>query len=311
MHRLRSVLARWRTTGPERETEGERPYPSPFIVGVGRSGTTMLRLMLDSHPELAIPSETHFIPRAFRACERAKNPHAAFYRATTTYRTWADHQIDEDEMRKRVAAIKPFDLGEALRVFYQMYAERFGKVRWGDKTPQYLRHMRLVSELLPEARFIHILRDGRDVALSTKDLWFGPDSVEENAKWWTSWIEDARRQSQYLEFYKEIRYEDLITDTETVLRETCAFLNLPYEASMLDYHQTAGDRMRELDWDVPASKKKPFVRGVDRTGIHSLTSEPPQKNRIGRWKKEMEEKDRERYENIAGDMLRELGYETG
>lgn len=267
--------------------------------------------MLDAHSDMAIPYETHFIPQAARACDRAANPYTAFHRVATGYRTWADHQVNEDELRERIASIEPFDLGEALRVFYKMYAERFGKARWGDKTPQYLRHLNLIRDLLPESRFVHVMRDGRDVALSTSNLWFGPDSVEENAKWWKTWIEDARQQAQHLELYKEIRYEDLVTDPEAVLKDVCTFLELPYEAKMLDYHRTADSRMRELDWDVPASKNKPLVRGVDRTGIHSLTSEPPQKNRAGRWKREMKREDRKRFEDIAGDMLRELGYETG
>ena len=85
-------------------------------------------------------------------------------------------------MAERVFGIESFDLGEALRAFYGVYAGRFGKWRWGDKTTNYVRQMSLIHDLLPETRFVHIIRDGRDVALSTRDLWFGPDSVEEAAR---------------------------------------------------------------------------------------------------------------------------------
>jgi hypothetical protein len=73
-------------------------------------------------------------------------------------------------LAERVSGNEPFDLGESLRAFYGVYAERFGKPRWGDKTPNYVRRMSLIYGLLPEARFVHIIRDGRDLAPSTRDL---------------------------------------------------------------------------------------------------------------------------------------------
>ena len=298
------------TPGSEERSEAQASPPAPFIVGAERSGTTLLRLMLDAHPELAVPPETHFIDRAAQECRDAPDPRRAFLETVTSHRRWGDFQIDGERLERRVSGIEPFDLGEALRTFYGLYAERFGKPRWGDKTPLYVHRMELISTLLPEARFIHIIRDGRDVALSTKDLWFGPDSVEEAAQKWRSLIEKARQQSQGLPHYLEIRYEDLVSDTEPTLKRICEFVDLSWDPGMLAYHKTAEERMSEIYRDMKTPRGKKVVRGEMRRSLHTLTGSPPQRDRIARWRGEMSIADQKRFEEVAGETLRELGYEV-
>ena len=310
LSRLKSQLADGRAPISKAQLEQNSLTPSPFVVGVGRSGTTLLRLMLDAHPDLAIPPETHFIPEAARAHKRALNPRRAFLKTLTSHPMWNDHDIDADLLRQKISALKPFDLSEALRAFYQLYAGRHAKPRWGDKTPLYVRHMRLIQSLLPEARFVHIIRDGRDVALSHKGLWFGPDSIEEAARWWVSWIEEARSQSRHLSHYLEIRYEDLVLETEATLQRVSAFVALPWNPAMLDYHKRAAGRMLEMHRDLPVQGGVRTIRAEERKAIHFLTSKPPQRDRIGRWQNEMTEVDRKCFERIAGGMLRELGYDV-
>jgi hypothetical protein len=266
-------------------------------------------MLVDAHPDLAIPPETQFIPDAAEACSESSNPREAFLKALTSHRVWEDQHIDIELLRQRISVIEPFDLGEALRAFYRLYAEKFSKPRWGDKSA-YLSVMRLIQELLPEARFIHIIRDGRDVALSIKDLWWGPNSFEEAAKWWIAGIENARNQVKDLPWYLEVRYEDLVLDTEPTLKKICNFIALPWNALMLDYSKGADERMAELT-SVVAPDARRVVSSQERRKIHSLLSKPPEATRVGRWKKEMAESDRERFEKIAGDMLKEFGYHTG
>ena len=267
--------------------------------------------MLDAHPEMAIPPETHFIGRAAEACEDAPDPRRAFLETVMSHRRWGDFRVDGERLTEKVSGIEPFDLGEALRAFYGVYAERFGKPRWGDKTPNYVRRMGLIHGLLPEARFVHIIRDGRDVALSTRDLWFGPDSVEEAARRWRSLIEEARRQSGELPHYLEVRYEDLVSETESTLRGIGEFVDLPWDPGMLAYHATADERLKEINRDIETPKGKKVVRGEMRRSLHTLTGKPPQRDRIARWRTEMGETDRRRFEEVAGGTLRGLGYEVG
>jgi hypothetical protein len=264
--------------------------------------------MLDAHPGLAIPSQTHFIPLAAAACQDAVNPMQAFVETLTSHLLWPNFHIDADILRERVAALDPFAVGDACRVFYQLYAERFGKPRWGDKTPGYVNRMELIQELLPEAHFIHIIRDGRDVALSLNEAWRPSGRVkpvQEAATWWMSKISKARRQAKGLSFYQEVSYESLVLDTEATLRRICAFVDLPWHPLMLRYYQTAADRLAEItafDHSKAATVEQLHVR-------HAWTTKPPEASRIGRWRTEMSASDRQEFEAIAGEMLAELGYD--
>lgn len=281
--------------------------PAPFIVGVGRSGTTLLRMMLDAHPDLAIPSETHFLA-AFLSNADAVSPDG-FFSTVVDSATWGNFAMDEAELRAELDRIESFTLSEGVRAFYRLYARFHGKSRWGDKTPPYRAYMTEIARLLPEVRFIHVIRDGRDVALSYRGLWFGPgDDVELQAQFWVDQISSIRTQSKELAGYREIRYEDLVTSPESTLRSMCAYLDVPYDPRMLDYHRTASGRLAEVRRPFgPAG----FPSDRDRfISIYENASRPPDVARIGRWRIEMTPEDRRRYEAIAGGLLRELGYDV-
>jgi hypothetical protein len=284
--------------------------PAPFIVGQHRSGTTLLRLMLDAHPELAIPPETQFIPLVAERCAGAADPGAGFVAMLLEHTHWDDFHLDGELLRERLSYVHPFELGAALRVFYSLYAERFGKSRWGDKTPRYVRHMELIQRLLPEARFVHLIRDGRDVGLSVLDerLVAGKSrgSLEHVAERWVEKIRYARRQAAELRYYVEIRYEDLVLDTEYTLRRICDFVDLRWDVGMLEYHRSSPVRLAEL---VTVDEK--WSTAAQRRSRHALTARPPEPSRVGRWKTEMAEPDLIAFEHVAGELLAQLGYEIG
>jgi hypothetical protein len=298
---------RFRRSQRDRDGAARRP-PAPFVVGVSRSGTTLLRLMLDAHSQLAIPPETHFIPELVEACRTQSGAPDRAAEVITAHRRWPDFRLDAGELRERFARIDPFDAGEALRAFYGMYAEQAGKPRWGDKTPHYTRRMPLIQEVLSEARFIHLIRDGRDVALSLLDVHFGPDDLPKAAKRWTNWIRKARRHATRLDHYLELRYEELVSDTEAVLRRVCEFVELPFEPAMLEYHHGAPDRIDEIRRDTLRPDGMSHIPAEVRAGQHRRVSQPPRADRIARWRTEMSPADRAAFEQVAGDLLMELGY---
>jgi hypothetical protein len=285
----------------------------PFIVGVGRSGTTMLRLMLDAHPDLAIPPETHFVPDLIEAIEDGAGPDRAV-EVMQSVRPWGDLQMEPDEVRARFEALPDWNAGEALRAFYAIYRERQDKPRWGEKTPAYVRKMRRIEKALPEARFIHVIRDGRDVALSRWKRTLGEGKrapAGQVAEGWERRIRRAQKQGRRLGHYMELRYVDLVTDTEPNLRRISEFIELEWDPVMLRYYEGAADRMAEMARDLPAAEGKPTRPGGERMQAHAMTQKPPDPSAMYRWREKMSAEDIAEFDAAAGGLLAELGYEVG
>ncbi len=139
----------------------------PFIVGSPRSGTTLLRFMLAAHSDLAIPPETGFPAISQVTRRRADLGPEALLRIITDFPAsapaWSDFGIPEEALRRALLELNPFSVAEGIRSFYQLYAARHGKRRAGDKTPSHGQAMIAIERLLPEAAFIHLIRDGRDL----------------------------------------------------------------------------------------------------------------------------------------------------
>src|SRR6266436_558019 len=288
--------------------------PMPIIVGAPRSGTTLLRLMLDTHPELAIPPETGFLKLAIELKGRDHKLRERFIRALTRYPTeapcWPDFEIPEAVFRTALTAISPFSIADGYRAFYRLYAGRFGKSRWGDKTPLYCMDLPTIREVLPEARFVHIIRDGRAVALSLKRMWFSPsDKIGDLARYWRHCVLEARRAGAGRPDYLEIRYEDLILNADTTLRQICDFIDLEYDEAMLQYYVRAPFRLREHKGRT-LSDGTSLVTQEARIGQQQRTTEPLDPTQVFAWKSVISPTEKKEFEAVAGDLLADLGYET-
>jgi hypothetical protein len=307
------ILARAHARRRRRAAGGQPRPPAPFIVGSPRSGTTLLRLMLDSHPQLAIPPETGFLPRALGCLFGTEaRRRQSFCRALINFPPkapgWCDFGLDAQAFMRELQGITPFHADAAIRCFYRLYAARFGKERWGDKTPSYGRHMRAIERVLPEACFIHIIRDGRDVALSLRDLWFsrGADMTT-LARRWRRDICATRRQSLGCRRYMELRYEALVLDPQTCLRDVCDFIEIDYDCAMTNYHQRAATRL--LEHQARTRIGGEMLLGKEaRLAQQRLAACPPDPSRISRWQQEMLPSERAEYEAVAGGLLAALDY---
>jgi hypothetical protein len=288
----------------------DRP-PAPFVVGLTRSGTTLLRMMLDAHRELTIPPETHFVPDLIKAARGAGTPDALLA-AVASNRTWADFGISEPELRRRFEAVTPGDAGEAVRAFFDAYAERQGKPRWGDKTPAYMLSVQRIGRALPEARFIHLIRDGRDVALSqsARAINEQPPPSEQAARW-VKRIGKSREQAAALvgARYVEARYEDLVREPEATLRRICEFIDLDFDPGMLTYHERAAERLSEMAGELRAEGGHATQEAGYRVANHEPTTRPPDPSKLDKWRREMPADELTAYEAVAGGMLTDLGYE--
>ncbi len=288
---------------------GAGQAPAPFIVGMTRSGTTLLRLMLDAHPELAIPPETHFLPEVIAAFKKGRTEPEQVIEVMKENRRWPDFDIAPEVMLERLRAAAPLEEpGDAIRAFYRLYAEREGKPRWGDKTPGYATKMRRIWRALPEARFVHMIRDGRDVAVSLERRSSGL-STKEVANRWSHRIRKTRGLAKILPHYAEIRYEDLVTDPEGVLRKVSAFVELDYDPAMLSYHERSQERLRELERPLRAEEGKRGLTAESRLEAHAMTAEPPRPDRVGAWREELSPENIAIFEKRAGGLLEELGYD--
>jgi sulfotransferase family protein len=294
------------------EAPGEARPPAPFVVGVGRSGTTLLQLMLDAHPELAMPHETGFVPDLIEVAERPGAAPEDLLGVITSHRRWGDYGLEESDLLRRFQSLAPITAGDAVRAFYRAYADRAAKPRWGDKTPGYTLHIRRIARALPEARFIHLIRDGRDVALSQLEVHHGADEVSQAASDWVAGIEKARKASRRLKGYLEVRYEDLVDDPEPVLRQVCELVTLDFDPAMLDYHREAEERMAETIREFDRGQGGgTAITAEQRAAQHANVSKPPQRERAGRWRRDMTPEQLAAFEATAGPLLEDLGYELG
>lgn len=279
-------------------------YPFPFVIGVGRSGTTLLRSILDAHRDLAVVHESRFVgwmaqnrgryerngsfsTQQFLADLLDKNP-----AMPSRLDAWG---MSAPAIRAAVEGAAPRDLAEAVRVLYASYAARHGKSRYADKTPGYIACTAELARLFPEARFIHLVRDGRDVALSMLDVDFGGVNIPHAAWLWSRRVRAAQRAGHLLgpDRYLLVRYEDLLAEPARVLAEICDAIDLPFDPVMLQYFETP-DRVAE---GLGSQQHHDHLQLPLTVGLRD-------------WRTQMPPAEVQRFESVAGDLLVELGYES-
>jgi hypothetical protein len=212
-----------------------------FIIGAGRSGTTMLRLILAGHPRLHVVPETWFIGSLVQELPLAgaltkEQVDRAMMIMTEDYR-WPDMAMSAAELRREATSLQSPRLVDIINIVYHRHLVRAKKERCGDKTPNYIQIVPQLATLYPRAKFIHLIRDGRDVAISRIDLdW---ERYYERDRFVWSLAMAKRREYLYSPYARQIldvRYEDLVTDLEGTVRHICNFLEEAFHPAMLDWH---------------------------------------------------------------------------
>jgi hypothetical protein len=277
--------------------------PYVFLVGCPRSGTTLLGRIGNAHPELAIVHETRWIPRCFQWREGLTAEGLVTNGLVSRLldrRVLESLQIDESEMEKLVRESVGVHFASFVTTLFDRYGEREGKPRVGDKSPGYVRYLDLLHGLWPEAKFVHIIRDGRDVCLSVLD-WrkgatsfstFEEDPVITAGVWWEWYVRLGRETGSRLGpgLYHELCYESLVAEPERESAKLCEFLGIAYDPSLLRFHE---GRMRS------------------KPGLSTKAAWLPVTGGLRDWRTAMDADDVLRFEAAAGELLDELGYTRG
>jgi hypothetical protein len=282
-----------RTLGPPnvRDEHEDRPF---FIVGNPRSGTTLLRFILSSHPRIYIPGETGFLPFLLKDIHSELSlpqVRGLLHRIAWLNRSWDDLV---EQVPALYGALPAPTLRHVLDALYRRKIAPPGAVRWGDKTPSYIRYIPELTAIFPTAQFIHMIRDGRDVTLSAQRKWGDKHWYMDSyylLKNWTRNVKVGRRAGRRLgpDRYLEIHYEQLVQAPEETVRSLCTFLNEPFHPAMLEHTTLARQQI-----------------GPDG---HVEVRSPISTASVQRWRGEMSPFQRKLANEVAGPVLAELGYE--
>ncbi len=279
---------------PHTRAAPDRPI---FIVGCPRSGTTLLQVMLHSHPRIAVPPENRFLLDIYRRRQsfgdlRSRAARVAVARAITTRDgRFSDLRLDPDATIAAIADGPP-TIGSALGIVFREYAAQSEKSRWGDKRPAYLLDLPTVLRLFPDAQIVHIVRDGRECVTSLKRMpWWPGGATTAIGRWIVSMVLAARaRRTLRSDQFFELRYEDLVADPRAELTKLCTFLGEEFDEGMLEHHDTAVEA-------VPQWKT-----------WHARTSTTVSTETVGRWLAQLEPAEIGALERLGGHYLRSHGY---
>jgi hypothetical protein len=277
---------------------GRNPYA--FVVGCPRSGTTLLQRMLDHHPLLAVANDSHFIPKVVEDLPLDADPPLTpeLVERVRTYRRFYRLRLPDASVDEAAAEARSYS--EFVSAIYTQYARAHGKRLGGEKTPGYVRCLPRLHTLFPWVRSIHVIRDGREVALSALEwahdgkgpsklsMW-GEEPVAVCALWWRWQVMTGRYDGARLGStrYREVRYHDLVEHPEARLRELAEFLELPDATEMAAYH-------------VGMTSHRP--------GLSAKKAWLPPTAGLRNWRRDLSPRDQAMFEALAGDLLADLGY---
>ena len=285
--------------------------PPLFIIGNPRSGTTLLRLMLTNHKNIVIPPECGFAVwfyDKYKSEVFSETVIRNFVEDLSTARKIETWNLDYPELLHYIFSVQPVSYPEVVGAVYEFYGRtnRETFLRWGDKNNYYLNHIDTIWEMYPSARFVHIIRDGRDVACSYRKLHRSsmvskyaphlPFDVKDIALEWSRNIRTIRNSfdKMYWNNVHELRYEDLVSNPSRELKKVCLFLEEPYDLNMERYFIK-----NKLEHQEPIE----FLQWKAKTIERPTTSE------IGKFISELTHNEIKEFESVSVSILKVYNYD--
>ena len=263
-----------------------------FILGSNRSGTSMLRAILTHHPEICIPPECHFslwLHEEYSKWSESSDI-SGFIKDLYQCKKFESWGIDEGELLKFITEMKPksyAELTSAVYCFYGLKKKSDSFRYWGDKNSLWIESLPVIRELYPDVKVIHLVRDGRDVACSYRELMkreiiseYAPDLPREISAIANKWNRDIQSVLEMMKELKEgnfyeIRYEDILNNSGEALSGLMAFLDLEYTEDMLKFHAIKKNPLAEpvgfLQWKEQLLQ--PINGSNQKKYLKELTSE--------------------------------------
>jgi hypothetical protein len=288
----------------QRIPEDHTANPFVFLVGCPRSGTTLLQRMVNAHSRIAITPESQWLPR-FYAKRTGLTPDGwvtgELVARLLEHGRFCQLGLSRVELERLLSGAGQLSYARFVSAILDLYGKLTSKPFVGDKTPGYVRKIRILHELWPAAKFVHLIRDGRDVCLSSIN-WqrkaarmaglyptWSDEPVLSAAWWWTDHVRRGRQRGLPLGpgLYFELRYEALVSNPANECARLCSFLGVEFEETMLLFHQG---------------------RTIAQPGLSPKHAWLPITPGLRDWRTQMPKEDVERFEAAAGDLLDELGY---
>ncbi len=266
-----------------------------FIIGVGRSGTTLIQSMLNTHSMITFPPETHFV-RNHLANQKehqilSKGKYEEFLNILTNDGDLAKIDLDI----KKIFNKETKKITELYYSVLKTYLEKQNKQFIGEKDPKNLEYLKIIKSTFPDAKILHIIRDPRDVILSrVKADWTKYKSKRYHSLIYRLQYDKAIKDGKTIfdENYFSFQYEKLITDPESMLRKICKFLEVEYESGMLSFYKQSSDIIKgtEQKW-----KEKCFT--------------PVDGKNLNKWEKKLTDKEIYYIQKITTPVFKEGLYD--